>query len=172
VTVDLDRAGPAFNHSRAMIDAVDDFMSDQARRFLALALGWHILWGALLLPYAIGIALILGGQAAAQDLVDSLASTFFLPVLFLFVSLPLNLALAALTARLLKGLEPAIELSASAVIFALAWLIGIQGILPVADPSGGFAVNPIAVWAALAGTVYGLVLPAFNGPRPGRAERG
>ena len=145
-------------------------MSEQARRFLALAGGWHVLWGAFLLPYAIGIALILGGQAAAQDLVDDLASTFFLPVLFLFASLPLNVALAAVTARLLTGLQPAIELAASALIFAVAWLIGVQGILPVADP-GGFAVNPIAVWAALAGAVYGLVLPAFNGPLPGRAER-
>jgi hypothetical protein len=147
-------------------------VSDQARRFLAFALGWHILWAALLLPYAIGIALLLGGQAAAQDLVDSLASTFFLAVLFLVVSLPLNVALAALTGRLLAGLEPAIELAASAVIFAVAWLIGTQGVLPVGDPGGGFAVNPIAVWAALAGAVYGLILPAFNGPLPGRAERG
>jgi hypothetical protein len=142
-------------------------VTDQARRFLAFALGWHILWAALLLPYAIGIALILGGQAAAQDLVDSLASSFFLPVLFLFVSLPLNVALAALTGRLLTGLEPAIELAASALIFAVAWLIGTQGALPISDPGGGFAVNPIAVWAALAGAVYGLVLPAFNEPLRG-----
>jgi hypothetical protein len=155
-----------------MIDGVDDFMSDQARRFLAFALGWHLLWAALLLPYAIGIALILGGQAAAQDLVDSLASTFFLPVLFLFVSLPVNVALAALTGRLLMGLEPAIELASSAVIFAVAWLIGVQAVLPVTEPGGGFMVNPIAVWAALAGAVYGLVLPAFKGPLPGRAGRG
>jgi hypothetical protein len=147
-------------------------MSDQARRFLAFALGWHILWGALLLPYAIGIALILGGQSAAQDLVDNLASTFFLPVLFLLASLPLNVALAALTGRLLTGLEPAVALAASAAIFAVAWLIGIQGVLPIADPTGGFSVNPIAIWAALAGAAYGLVLPVFNEPLAGRAEGG
>jgi len=147
-------------------------MSDQARRFLAFALGWHILWGALLLPYAIGIALILGGQAAAQDLVDSLASTFFLPVLFLLASLPVNVALAVLTGRLLTGLEPAVALAASAAIFALAWLIGIQGVLPTSDLAPGFSVNPIAIWAALAGAVYGLVLPVFNEPLEGRPEGG
>lgn len=139
-------------------------VSQQARRFLALAAGWHILWAAFLLPYAIGIALVLGGQAAAQDLVDNLASTFFMPVLFLFATLPLNVGLAALTGRLLTGIEPAIQVGASAAIFAVAWLAGVQGILPVADPGGGIAVNPIAVWAGLAGAAYGLALPLFGGP--------
>ncbi len=145
-------------------------MSDQWRRYLALALGWHVLWAALLLPYAIGIALALGGQAAAQDLVDDLASTFFRPVLFLVVSLPLNLALAALTGRLLTGLDPSITLVASALTFALAWLIGVQVLLPPAVSGGGFALNPIAGWAALAGAVYGLVLPLFNEPLAGRSS--
>jgi hypothetical protein len=146
-------------------------MSDQARRFLALALGWHILWAALLLPYAIGIALVLGGQAAAQDLVDNLASTFFVPVLFLVTSLPFNVALAALTGHLLAGMEPPVALAASAAIFALAWLVGIQVVLSGIDIAGGLRVNPIAIWAALAGALYGLVLPLFDRPLMG-AERG
>jgi hypothetical protein len=133
------------------------------RRFLALALGWHLLWAALLLPYAVVLALILGGQQAAQDLVDSLAHDFFVPVLFVAASLVPNVLVAALSNRLLAGTGAAGQLATSAVIFGLAWLIAIQALLPVTDPAGGLSVNPIAIWAALAGAIYGLVVPLFEG---------
>lgn len=133
------------------------------RQFLALALGWHLLWGALLLPYAVAIALVLGGQQAAQDLVDGLAQSFFLPVLFLAGTLVPNVLVAALSNRLLAGTSAAVQLVASAVIFGLAWLVGVQALLPVADSAGGLSVNPIAIWAALAGAAYGLLVPLFDG---------
>jgi len=137
--------------------------SPDPRRFLALALGWHVLWAALLLPYAVVIALVLGGQQAAQDLVDSLAQGFFVPVLFVTASLIPNVVVAALSNRLLAGTSAAARLATSAVIFGLAWLFAIQALLPVADPAGGMSVNPIALWAALAGAAYGLVVPLFDG---------
>jgi hypothetical protein len=138
-------------------------LSPDPRRFLALVLGWHLLWAVLLLPYAVVIALVLGGQQAAQDLVDSLAQGFVVPVLFVAASLIPNLLVAALTSRLLAGTDAAFHLAASAVIFGLAWLIAIQALLPVTDPAGGLSINPIAVWAALAGAAYGLVVPLLDG---------
>jgi hypothetical protein len=155
----LDSALLAFEGSPAMIAAMDD---DPARRFLASALGWHVLWAALLLPYAIVIALILGGQAAAQDLVDNLASVFFQPVLVAVVALPLNVALAAVSGWLLARTQAAIHLAASAFIFAIAWLVGIQLLLPATDLAGNAMLNPIAVWAALAGAAYGLVVALLD----------
>jgi hypothetical protein len=136
------------------------------RTFLAMAIGWHILWGALLLPYAVVIALLVGGQAAAQDLVDNLASTFFLPVLFVVVALPPNLLLAAMTERLLTGTRPDLQLGTSAAIFGVAWLVAVQALLPII---GGFSLNPIAIWAALAGATYGLILPMLQPPVADRA---
>lgn len=146
------------NNRRTMIAR----LSPDPRRFLALALGWHLLWAAMLLPYAIVIALVLGGQQAAQDLVDSLAQGFFVPVLFVAVALVPNVLVAALSNRLLAGTSAGVHLATSAAIFGLAWLIAIQALLPVTDPAGGLGVNPIAIWAALAGAVYGLVVPLFE----------
>ena len=100
---------------------------------------------------------------AAQDLVDSLAQGFFVPVLFVTASLIPNVVVAALSNRLLAGTSAAARLATSAVIFGLAWLFAIQALLPVADPAGGMSVNPIALWAALAGAAYGLVVPLFDG---------
>ena len=97
--------------------------SRDPQRFVALAVGWHVLWAALLLPYALVIALVLGGQQAAQDLVDSLAQGFFVPVLFVAASLVPNVLVATLINRLLAGTGAAVQLAASAVIFGLAWLI-------------------------------------------------
>lgn len=139
------------------------------RIFLAMATGWHILWGALLLPYAVVIALLVGGQAAAQDLVDNLASTFFLPVLLVVVALPPNLLLAAMTERLLTGTRPDLQLGTSAAIFGVAWLVAVQALLPIIAPVGGFSLNPIAIWAALAGATYGLILPMLQRPVADRA---
>ena len=147
------------NNRRRMIAR----LNPDPRRFLALALGWHLLWAALLLPYAVVIALILGGQQAAQDLVYGLAQGFFVPVLFVAASLVPNVLVAALSNRLLAGTNTAVHVAASAVIFGLAWLIAIQALLPVADPAGGLSVNPIAIWAALAGAAYGLVVPLLDG---------
>jgi hypothetical protein len=137
-------------------------LSPDPRRFLALALGWHLLWAALLLPYAVVIALVLGGQQAAQDLVDSLAQGFFAPVFFAAASLIPNVLIAALTSRLLAGTSATVHLAASAVVFGLAWFVAIQALLPVADPAGGMSVNPIAIWAALAGAAYGLLVPLLD----------
>lgn len=133
------------------------------RRSVALALGWHLLWAALLLPYAVVIALVLGGQQAAQDLVDSLARSFFLPIFFLAGSSVPNVLVAALANRLLAGTSLTVQLTVSAATFGLAWLIGIQALLPVADPAGGIGVNPIAIWAAFAGAAYGLIVPLLDG---------
>ena len=137
--------------------------SHDPQRFAALAVGWHLLWAALLLPYAIVIALVLGGQQAAQDLVDSLAQGFFVPVLFVAVALVPNVLVAVLSNRLLAGTSASTQLAASAVILGLAWFLATQALLPVADPAGGLGVNPIAIWAALAGAVYGLVVPLLDG---------
>jgi hypothetical protein len=136
--------------------------SRDRRRFFALAVGWHLVWGAFLLPYAVVIALVGGGQQAAQDLVDNLAQGFFVPVLFLAASLLPNLLVAWLTRQLLTGTRAAVQLAASGLIFGLAWLVGVQVLLPVNDLGGGLGLNPIAIWAGLAGTVFGLAVPLLD----------
>ncbi|HLY14650.1 MAG TPA: hypothetical protein VKR24_09880 [Candidatus Limnocylindrales bacterium] len=133
------------------------------RRFVALALGWHVLWAAFLLPYAVVIALVLGGQQAAQDLVDSLAQAFFVPIIFVAASLLPNLLVAGLTRQLLRATSAGVELIASGLIFGLGWLVAGQVLLPVSDLGGAGGINPVAIWAGLAGTAYGLALPLLDG---------
>lgn len=128
------------------------------RTTVTLASLWHLLWAALLLPYAVVIAMILGGQASAQDLVDGLAARFGLVVACIAAGLVLNLGLAILLTGLLAQVGTSIRAITAALVFGVIWFFAIQDLLPALDVGSAGSLNPAAPWAALAGAAYGLVL--------------
>jgi hypothetical protein len=128
------------------------------RTTLTFAGLWHLLWAAFLVPYAVVIALILGGQASAQDLAQGLALHFGLAVICVVAGLVLNLGLAALLTGLLAEAGASTQVLVAAVIFGLVWFLAIQDLLPYLDLGSGGGLNPAAPWAGIAGAAYGVVL--------------
>jgi len=155
-----DRLGPIESQRRA--GAALRPRPEQVARF-AFAVAWHVLWGVLLIPGSIVAAWFGGGQQGAQDLVDGLATTFFVPVVYLVAALPLNLVLGAGCALLLDRQLLAGRLIGSALIFGLAWLV-VLAVMPIADRPAGSGVDAIAALGAAAGAAYGLVLAVATGP--------
>lgn len=139
------------------------------RTKLAFATLWHLLWAALLLPYAVVIALVLGGQASAQDLVQGIALRFGLAVFCAAGGLVLNVALAALIGGLLIEADPTVQVLVATVVFAVIWFFAIQDLLPYLDLGSGASINPAAPWAAIAGAAFGFVLANSFG-EPGTAR--
>ncbi len=130
---------------------------------VGFAVAWHLLWGVLLLPCAIVAAWFAGGQQGSQDLVDGLATSFLVPVVYLAAALPFNLIVAADCALLLDRFEPVGRALGTAVIFGLAWLVVIA-VLPVGDRPATSGLDTISALGAAAGAVYGLVLGLATGP--------
>ena len=128
------------------------------RSTLAFATFWHLLWAALVLPYAVVIALVLGGQASAQDLAQDLALRFGLAVACVAGGLILNVGLAALIGGLLAEVGAPIQMLVAAVIFGVVWFFATQDLLPYLNLGSGAGIHPAAPWAAFAGAAYGLVL--------------
>lgn len=134
------------------------------RRLLVFATLWHVLWGALLVPYAVVVAWVFGGQAAAQTAVEGFAIAALPLTIYLTLALPLNLSIAALTYLLGARIGPVVRLNLGVTIFGVAWFFAIQVFLPIADLNGGFSTNLVAIWAAIAGAAYGLVLALLPEP--------
>ena len=139
------------------------------RTTLAFAALWHLLWAALLLPYAVVIALVLGGQASAQDLVEGLALRFGLSMACVAGGLLLNVGLAALLRGPLTEVSSLVQGLGSAIIFGVVWFFAIQDLLPYVGLGSGASINPAAPWAAIAGAAYGFVL-ANGFSEPGSAR--
>jgi hypothetical protein len=140
------------------------------RTTLLFASLWHLLWAALLVPYAVVIAMILGGQASAQDLAQGLALQFGLAIACVTGGLLLNVGLAALISGLLAEAGASIQMLAAAAIFGVVWFFAVQDLLPYADLGSGGSLNPAAPWAAIAGAAYGLVLALGFSEQPGSAR--
>ena len=130
---------------------------------VGFAVAWHLLWGVLLLPCAIVAAWFAGGQQGSQDLVDGLATSFLVPVLYLAAALPFNLIVAADCALLLDRLEPIERAVGTAAIFGLAWLVVIA-VLPLGDRPATSGLDAVSALGAAAGAAYGLVLGLATGP--------
>ncbi len=135
------------------------------RNTLMFAGLWHFLWVALLIPYAVVVAMILGGQQSAQDLVDGLARAFALAVGCAGAGLVLNVGLGLALTPLVAAVEPVVGRLVAALIFAVIWFFAIQDLLPYLGYGTGASINPAAFWAAFAGAAYGLVLAlGLEGP--------
>jgi hypothetical protein len=118
---------------------------------------WHIMWGALLIPYALFVTLVVGGLDPTQDLVDQLAENFLIVPLIIAVSLPINVGLALAVEALLRGLGLWPQALISAAVFGGLWLLlAALFNLPAAF---GAAFDPAAygLWAFVGGAAYGLV---------------
>ncbi|HEY7936242.1 MAG TPA: hypothetical protein VID26_03845 [Candidatus Limnocylindrales bacterium] len=139
------------------------------RTTLAFAALWHVLWSALLLPYGVVIALVLGGQASAQDLVEGLALRFGLVVACVAGGSLLNVGLAGLLNGLLGEASLTVQGLVSALIFGVVWFFAVQDLLPYVGLGSGATIDPATPWAAIAGAVYGLVL-ANGFSEPGSAR--
>jgi hypothetical protein len=139
------------------------------RKTLMFATLWHLLWAALLLPYAVVIALVLGGQTSAQDLAQGLALQFGLAVACVAAGLVLNLGLVALISGLLAEAGASIQMLGATFIFGVVWFFAIQDLPPYVGLGSGASINPAAPWAAIAGAAYGLVL-ANGFSEPGSAR--
>ena len=126
-------------------------------------MAWHLLWGVLLLPCAIVVAWFAGGQQGSQDLVDGLATSFLVPVVYLAAALPFNLLVAADCALLLDRFEPVGRAVGTAGIFGLAWLVVIA-VLPLGDRPATSGLDAMTLLGAAAGAAYGFVLGLATGP--------
>lgn len=148
---------------------IQDRLAD-IRSPVAFAALWHLLWGLLLIPYALILALVFGGQGAAQDLVEGIAETAFVWAFYLVAALPINVLLAALTFRLLARKTWLRQLLAT-VLCGVVWLLAIHLLLPPNDSGERFSADAYAIWAATAGAAYGLVLGSLPDSQPamGRA---
>lgn len=137
---------------------------------VAFAALWHLLWGLLLIPYAVILALVFGGQSAAQDLVEGIAETAFVWAFYLVAALPINLLLAALMFRLQARKTWLRQLRAT-VLFGTVWLFAIHLLLPPNESGERFIADAYSIWAATAGAAYGFVLGSLPDGRPalGRA---
>jgi hypothetical protein len=135
------------------------------RSFLRFAAVWHVLWGTLLIPYAVIVVLFVGGQGAAQNLVDELARAFFLVPIFMVAALPINLATAAVTGRLLAGTPWLAHLLLVPAAFGGVWFFATHVVGPPMEVDPRLPLDAYSIWAAGAGAAYGLVLAM--GPDPG-----
>ncbi len=90
---------------------------------LRFATAWHVLWGALLIPYALVVVLVVGGLDPMQDLVDELAMSFLIVPLVLIVTLPVNAGLAVGVELLLRGVSWWVGALISAAFFGALWLL-------------------------------------------------
>jgi small-conductance mechanosensitive channel len=154
-----------WRHARVTQDRLADIRSPVA--FAAL---WHLLWGLLLIPYAVVLALVFGGQGAAQDLVEGIAETAFVWAFYLVASLPINLLLAALTFRLMARKTWLRQLLAT-VLYGAVWFLAIHLLLPPNESGERFITDAYSIWAATAGVAYGFVLGSLPDGQPalGRA---
>ncbi|MGH2464246.1 MAG: hypothetical protein ACRDGI_02195 [Candidatus Limnocylindrales bacterium] len=125
---------------------------------LTFAALWHLLWAAFLLPYAVVIAMALGGQASAQDLVEGLALRFGLAIASVAGGFVLNVGLAAVISGPLAGVSSVVQVLVAAGVFGVIWFFAVQDLLPYLDLGSGASISPAAPWAALAGAAYGVVL--------------
>ena len=146
---------------------IQDRLAD-IRSPVAFAALWHLLWGLLLIPYALILALVFGGQGAAQDLVEGIAETAFVWAFYLVAALPINLLLAALTFRLLARKTWLRQLLATVL---LGRLLAIHLLLPPNESGERFIADAYSIWAATAGAAYGFVLGSLPDGQPalGRA---
>jgi hypothetical protein len=125
---------------------------------LRFATAWHVLWGALLIPYALIVVLVVGGLDPMQDLVDELAMSFLIVPLVLVVTLPVNVGLAVGVELLLRGVSWWVAALLSAAFFGALWLL----LATIFDLPAAFgaSVAPAAfgLWAAGGGAAYGFVV--------------
>jgi len=125
---------------------------------LRFAAAWHVLWGALLIPYALIVILVVGGLDPMQDLVDELAMSFLIVPLVLVVTLPVNIGLAVVVELLLPGTSWRLAGLISAALFGALWLL----LATIFDLPAAFgaSVEPVAfgLWAAGGGAAYGFVV--------------
>ena len=125
---------------------------------LRFAAAWHVLWGALLIPYALIVVLVVGGLDPMQDLVDELAMSFLIVPLVLIITLPLNVGLAVVVELLLRGVSWWVGALVSAAFFGAVWLL----VATIFDLPAAFgaSVEPVAfgLWAAGGGAAYGFVV--------------
>ena len=130
-------------------------MSLPALRFAA---AWHVLWAALLIPYALVVTLVVGGLDPMQDLVDELAKSFLIVAAVVVIALPVNVGLTVVFEALLRGATWWTAALASGAAFGGLWfLLAVIVGLPAAF---GVAVEPalFGAWAAGAGAAYGFVV--------------
>lgn len=127
------------------------------RDTLRFAVEWHVLWAALLLPYALVVTIVFAGQDGAANLVDDLAGSFLLVPVLIVASLPINLATAALTWYPVAGTSLATRLLVCGAAFAGVWFFAIQPILGVLALNIELSTEAEALWAAAAGAAYGCV---------------
>ena len=126
---------------------------------IRFAAAWHVLWGALLIPYALIVVLIVGGLDPMQDLVDELAMSFLIVPLVLIIALPLNVGLAVVVRLLLRGVSSWwVGALVSAAFFGALWLL----LATIFDLPAAFGASvepaPFGLWAAGGGAAYGFVV--------------
>jgi len=128
-----------------------------ARGTLRFAVEWHVLWAALLLPYALVVVIVFAGQDGAANLVDEVAGSFILVAILVVASLPINLATAALTWYPVAGASLPTRMLVCGAAFAGVWFFAIQPIVGLLDLNIEVSTEAEALWAAAAGAAYGCV---------------
>jgi hypothetical protein len=124
---------------------------------LRFTVEWHVLWAALLLPYALVVTIVFAGQDAAANLVDGLAGSFVMVPVLVIAALPLNLATAGAIWYALGGSSLVTRMVLCGAVFGGVWFFAIQPILGLLGLNIELSTEAESLWAAVAGAAYGCV---------------
>lgn len=128
------------------------------RGTLRFAVEWHVLWAALLVPYALVVTIVFAGQDRGANLVDELAGSFLMVPILVVASLPINLATAAVMWYPVARASLATRMLVCGAAFAGVWFFAIQPILGLLGLNIELSTEAESLWAAIAGAAFGCVL--------------